>query len=125
MFDAFSLELTQPWWLATLVLIVPLLIYYYWRSLSDFPRMQLLASLATRCVVLGLLVLSLAGLTLLRPTLQTFMIIAIDQSLSVDAGDEEEARFRQIKTNRSPRNLRSTNSSMRRSRMLRGLATTK
>lgn len=89
MFDTFSLELTQPWWLAILGLIVPLLIYYYWRSLSDFPRLQLLASLVTRCVVLALLVLSLAGLSLLRPTLQTFMIIAIDQSLSVDAEDED------------------------------------
>ena len=90
MFDSFSLELTHPWWLAPLGFVVPLLVYYFWRSLSDFPRKQLVVSLLTRCVVVGLLTLSLAGLTLLNPTLQKFVIIAIDQSLSVDSGDAIE-----------------------------------
>src|SRR5439155_1703563 len=85
----FSLELTHPWWLATLVIIAPWLVYYYWRTLSDFPRRQLLVSLVTRCLIATLIALSLAELALLKPTLQKFVIIAIDQSLSVDADDSD------------------------------------
>jgi len=87
MLDSFSLELTHPWWMASLGLILPLLAYYFWRSLSDFPRAQLLLSLLTRCTIVALLALSLSGLALLNPTRQHFFIFAIDQSLSVDTED--------------------------------------
>lgn len=87
MLESLSLELTHPWWMAALVVVVPALIWYFLRSLSDFPPRQLIVSLLTRCLVVGLLVLALSGLTLLRPTSQQFVIIAVDQSLSV--ADEE------------------------------------
>ncbi len=89
MFDRFQLDLTHPWWLASLVVVVPLLAWYFKRSLSDFPPKQILVSLLTRCVVVALLALAMSGLALLRPTSQQFVIVAIDQSLSV-AGDEED-----------------------------------
>ena len=88
MFDRFQLDLTHPWWLASLVVVVPLLAWYFKRSLSDFPSQQILVSLLTRCLVVALLALAMSGLALLRPTSQQFVIVAIDQSLSV-VGEEE------------------------------------
>ena len=78
----FPFELTQPWWLAGF-LALPVLVYYFYRSLADFPRWQRVVSLVTRAVIVVLLVLSLAGLTLLRPTSEQFVIFAVDQSTSV------------------------------------------
>ncbi len=89
MFDNISFDLTHPWWLASLVVVVPLLVWYFRRSLSDFPPRQIVVSLLTRCLVVTLLALAMSGLALLRPTSQQFVIVAIDQSLSV-AGDEED-----------------------------------
>lgn len=83
MLEAISLELTHPWWMAALFVVVPLLGWYFRRSLSDFPPRQMLVSLLTRCAIVALLALSLSGLTFLRPTTQQFIIIAVDQSLSV------------------------------------------
>ncbi len=83
MFESLSLELTHPGWMAVLLVIVPLLAWYYRRSLSDFPPRQVLVSLLTRCAIVALLAVGLSGLTLLRPTTQQFIIVAIDQSLSV------------------------------------------
>ena len=94
MFDSFSLELTRPWWLASLVLVLPLLVFFFWRSLSDFPPKQLVVSLLTRIAVVVLLAFALAGLTMLNPTLQQFVIFAIDQSLSVDAGTGDDPSSR-------------------------------
>ncbi len=90
MLDSFSLELTHPWWMAVLGFVLPLLMYFFWRSLSDFPPRQLIVSLLTRCVIVALLTLSLAGITLLKPTLQKFIIVAIDQSLSVDSDEPDD-----------------------------------
>ncbi|WP_373649237.1 VWA domain-containing protein [Schlesneria sp. DSM 10557] len=90
MIDSFSFEVPHPWWLASLILIVPLLAYYYWRSLSDFPLRQRVISLATRTAITILLAFALAGLALLRPTQQQFVIFAIDQSLSVDSANDEQ-----------------------------------
>ena len=94
MLEAISLELTHPWWMAALLVVVPLLGWYFRRSLSDFPPRQLVVSLLTRCAVVTLLALSLSGLTLLRPTTQQFVIIAVDQSLSV-ADDEVDPAARE------------------------------
>ena len=90
MLDSFSFELPHPWWLATLVLVVPLLVYYCWRSLSDFPPRQRVVSLLTRTAIATLLALALSGFALLRPTQQQFVIFAIDQSLSVDTVEREQ-----------------------------------
>ena len=87
MLESISLELTHPWWMSTLLVAVPLLVWYFRRTLSDFPPRQLLASLITRALVVTLLALGLSGLTLLNPTSQQFVIVAIDQSLSVADGE--------------------------------------
>ena len=58
-----SFDLTSPAWLATL-LLVPVLAYYFARSLVDLPRPQRLVSLIVRGVICLLLSLALAGLTL-------------------------------------------------------------
>jgi Ca-activated chloride channel family protein len=88
--DWFNLELTHPGWLAGL-LVVPLLVYYFYRGLVDFARWQKVSSLACRTAVVVLLVLALAGLTLLRPTRDQFVVFAIDRSLSVGDASRKAA----------------------------------
>src|SRR5690349_15811311 len=78
-----GLELTRPWMLLALVVAVPLLLYYFVHSLSDFPRRQRIVSLAIRTCIVLLLVLALAGLTLLHSTSEKFVIFVVDQSTSV------------------------------------------
>lgn len=102
MIDSFSFEVPHPWWLASLILIVPLLAYYYWRSLSDFPLRQRVISFATRTAITILLAFALAGLALLRPTQQQFVIFAIDQSLSVDSANDEQLRGEGSKPSAKP-----------------------
>ena len=79
----FSLELVRPWMLWCLVFLIPIAWGFY-RSLSDFPWWQRVASLFSRCVVVVLLVLALAGLALLSPTSRQYVVVAIDRSLSID-----------------------------------------
>lgn len=78
-----GLELTRPWLLLTLVVTLPLLWYYFYHSLSDFPRRQRIVSLVVRSCLVTLIVLALAGLTLLHSTKEKFIIFAVDQSTSV------------------------------------------
>jgi Ca-activated chloride channel homolog len=80
-----SLELTHPLRLVCLAAL-PVLLYFFYRSLVDFPRWQRAVSLVIRAIIVVLLVLALAGLTLLRPTAEQFVVFAVDQSTSV--GDE-------------------------------------
>ena len=77
-----QLELTRPWWLLGL-LALPALYYYYRVSLVDFARWQRIASLVVRSLVVALLLLALAGLNLLRPTAEQFVVFTVDRSLSV------------------------------------------
>ncbi|MDR3639225.1 MAG: VWA domain-containing protein [Isosphaeraceae bacterium] len=81
----FQIELTHAGWLAGL-LVVPILVLYFYRGLVDFARWQRVLSLACRTAVVVLLVLALTGLTLLRPTHDQFVVFAVDKSLSV--GDD-------------------------------------
>jgi Mg-chelatase subunit ChlD len=78
-----GLELTRPWMLLALFGAIPILVYYFRRSLSDFPRRQRMLSLVTRSCIVVLLVLSLAGLTLLHSTNEKFVIFVVDQSTSI------------------------------------------
>jgi Mg-chelatase subunit ChlD len=80
-----TFELTHPLMLLGLAAL-PVLGWYFYRSLVDFARWQRVLSLACRAVIVVLLVLALAGLTLLRPTHEQFVVLAVDESLSV--GDE-------------------------------------
>lgn len=79
----FPFELTRPWALTLLLIAVPVLIAFFVRSLSDFPRQQRVISLVTRTLIVLLLILSLAGFTLLRSTDERFFLFLIDSSLSV------------------------------------------
>jgi Mg-chelatase subunit ChlD len=85
-----ALELTRPQCLVGLLLLA-VLVFYYRRTLTDFARTQRLVSLAVRSIVLILLVLALAGLTLLRPTRQQYVVIAVDQSLSISGQARKDA----------------------------------
>ncbi len=78
----YGLEFTHPGWLAAVV-AVPWVVWYFRRSLVDFARWQRVVSTGVRVAIVLLLVLALAGLTLLRPTARQFVIVAVDQSLSV------------------------------------------
>jgi uncharacterized membrane protein len=86
-FSSFAFELTRPLWLLGLVTL-PFLYWYFRRSLVDFAHWQRLISLGTRAAVVGLLCLALAGLNLLNPTRQQFVIFAVDRSLSI--GDDAQ-----------------------------------
>lgn len=89
MFDGgWQLELTRPALLAGLV-VVPVLVYYFHRSLVDLPRRQMALSLLVRTLIVLLLILSLAGLTLLKPTQELFVVFAVDRSLSVGTESEK------------------------------------
>ncbi|WP_077028613.1 VWA domain-containing protein [Fuerstiella marisgermanici] len=79
-----SFELTRPWVLLFLVPLALVITACFVRSLSDFPRSQRIVSLVMRIGMLLLLVLSLAGLTLLHDTEEQFVIVLQDQSLSID-----------------------------------------
>ena len=81
------LELTRPVWIAGLI-VLPIMLYYFFRSLVDLPRRQMWVSLICRFLVVTLLVLAMAGLTLIRPTRDQFVVFAVDRSLSVS----EDAR---------------------------------
>ncbi len=80
----YTFELTRPWMLWLLVLLVPIVLYF-WRSLSDFPLWQRRVSLLVRACIVSLLVLALAGFAWLSPTQRMFVVLAIDRSESVDA----------------------------------------
>src|SRR5262245_60532322 len=86
--DFVGLELTNP---ARLVLlaVLPVLIYYFYRSLVDFPRWQRAVSLAVRSVIVLLLVLSLAGLTWLHATRDKFVVFVVDRSHSIGRDGDE------------------------------------
>lgn len=77
-------EFTRPAFLWLLLPMVAAALYGYARSLSDFPSRQRLASLITRLLIMILLVLTLAGLTISDATREQFVVVAVDQSLSVD-----------------------------------------
>ena len=81
----YGLEFTHPGWLAALLAVL-WVVWYFRRSLVDFSRWQRVVSTTVRIAIVLLLVLALAGLTLLRPTARQFVIVVVDQSLSV--GDE-------------------------------------
>jgi len=79
----YALECVRPEMLWGLLLLAPVCWFFY-RSLSDFPRWQRALSLACRSAIVVLLVLALAGLALLSPTTRQYVVLVIDRSLSVD-----------------------------------------
>ena len=91
MIAALSFELTRPWLLLGLAIFIPWLIYFFFRSLVDFARWQQTISLVTRIIILVLLSLALAGATVLHTTSRQYVIVAIDESLSV--GEEGKKKI--------------------------------
>ena len=81
-----GLEFSHPIWLLAFA-VLPSLWWYFRHSLVDFAKWQRAISLGVRSVITLLLVLVLAGLTLLKPTARQFVVVAVDQSLSV--GNDE------------------------------------
>src|SRR5262245_53480424 len=88
-----QLELTNSLWLAALVSL-PVLFYYFYCSLVDFPRWQRWWSLAIRALIILLLVLSLAGMNLVRTTHEQFVVFLLDRSVSV--GQDSAAKADQF-----------------------------
>jgi Ca-activated chloride channel homolog len=78
----FQLELTRPWWLLGLAAL-PVLVYFFYRTLVDFARWQRVLSLWLRGAIVVLLALALAGLSLVRPTRELFVVFAMDRSASI------------------------------------------
>lgn len=85
-----QLELTRPWWLLGVVAL-PVVIYYFVRSLVDFAGWQRILSVSSRVLIVLLTVLSLAGLTLLKPTKRQYVVFAVDRSLSVGEDSRKAA----------------------------------
>ncbi|MEM9646673.1 MAG: VWA domain-containing protein, partial [Planctomycetota bacterium] len=85
-------ELTRPWIIVAMLPAAAVVAYYFRFSLSDFPRRQRLVSMWTRMLLLLMLVLALAGLTLLHRTDERFVIVLSDQSQSVGEQGIEKTR---------------------------------
>lgn len=84
-------EWTRPDMLVWLVIAIPILLWFHFRSLSDFPLWQRRASLVIRVLVVSLLVLALTGLVWLRSTENQMIVVAVDRSASIDAAAREVA----------------------------------
>ena len=88
-----SLELTHPLYLLGLLSTV-LLVVAHRRSLIDLSQRQRNISLTIRTIIVMLIVLALAGFTLILPTQQTMIVLLSDHSRSIDsAAAERRDRF--------------------------------
>ena len=85
------LELTHPWFLA-LAFVVVFLAWAQRRSLADFTPTQRRVCFLVRTVILLLLILALAGLRWLLPSRELAVLFAVDQSASISAPAQQEAR---------------------------------
>ncbi|MCA9068773.1 MAG: VWA domain-containing protein [Planctomycetaceae bacterium] len=86
----YALELTRPFWLITLSLLA-VVVWFHYRSLSDFSLWQRRLSLVVRSLIVVLLAFALAGLALRSPTKQRTLLVAIDQSESLGEEAKEKA----------------------------------
>jgi len=77
-----QLELGRPAWLAALTAL-PLLVYYWRRSLTGFSPRRHLVLLICRSVLLVALILALCGIRVVKPTGEKFVVFAIDTSESI------------------------------------------
>ncbi len=85
-----SLELSRPMLLLG-ALTLPWLVLWWLSSLVDLPRWQRALSLSVRGLLVLCLVLSLAGLNLLRSTQRQYVVVAMDRSVSVGAEAQRHA----------------------------------
>src|SRR3954464_10906973 len=86
------MELTHPWFLA----LAPVLGLLIWlalrRSLAAMTPRQALVATTLRAVMMGCLILGLAGLRLLRADRTTSVIFAVDDSASLTEEARKHAR---------------------------------
>lgn len=80
---SWQVDVTRPYLLLGLS-VLPVLVYLFLTSLVDYGRIQRIVSLVARSVIVVLLVFALAGLALLRPATRHFVVLAVDESLSVE-----------------------------------------
>ncbi len=85
------LELTHPWFL-TLAAILVFLAWTQRHSLAALTPTQRRVCFAVRTLLLLLLVLALAGVRWLLPSRELAVVFAIDQSASISASAQNEAR---------------------------------
>ncbi|MCL2709659.1 MAG: VWA domain-containing protein [Planctomycetaceae bacterium] len=85
-----SLEFTHPHYLIALLLAV-FLLWGFRYSLIDFSKAQRWISLSLRLVIFILLILAIAGLTLMSPTHERMVVFLLDQSRSIDDAATEKA----------------------------------
>lgn len=85
--------------------MLPVLAWYFRHSLVDFARWQRLLSLAARAVFVVLLALALAGLTLLKPTQELYVIAAVDRSLSIGEDQKAAEYLRELQSQRGVNQL--------------------
>ena len=74
-------------------LVLPFLVLFFCRSLVDFARWQRICVALARGLIVLLLVLALAGLSLLRPTRDLFVVFAVDRSESVASRESRRSTF--------------------------------
>ena len=84
-------EFTRPILMILIVPIMIVLVIWFVRSLSDFPKPQRIVSLVTRSLIALMLVLALAGFTWLHRTSEQFVIFVVDQSQSIGENAEKAA----------------------------------
>lgn len=82
--ESIQIEWTRPHMLWCFVAALPVLVWFHFRSLSDFPMTQRWISLGIRVVVVALVALALAGIVMMKSTERRMIIVAIDQSKSID-----------------------------------------
>jgi Ca-activated chloride channel homolog len=83
-------ELARPLWLAALAAL-PLLVYFWRRSLVQFPRWQRSVSLCVRTFLVALLVLALCGSRLTGKSDLVQVVALVDSSTSVLPGASSKA----------------------------------
>lgn len=77
-------EWSRPSMLVWLAVSIAVLVWFHYRSLSDFPLWQRRVSLLVRILVVSLLALALTGLVWLRQSEKQMVVVAIDRSESID-----------------------------------------
>ena len=85
------LELTHPGFLA-LAAVVPFLAWTQRRSLADMTSTQRRVCFLVRTLLLLLLILAVAGIRWLLPSRELAVLFAVDQSASISAPAQNEAR---------------------------------
>src|SRR5947209_2658732 len=97
-----TLEFVQPWWLL-LLLVIPLIVRFSYRSLAGLGPIRRWVALSIRCLLVALLVLALAEPRLRRPNESVCVLYLVDRSMSVpqeleatSTGEERDARWLRI-----------------------------